>query len=392
MKILDHNEHIKSDHFAINFDICIKNSFKRMKPQKRHIYNYKKANWGGLNELLLIETNWHEHIDYCDIHTGWENFKNILTNAYDRYIPKIVVKDDRQLPWFDAEVHKLCLKKERLRKQYKNSKSPDHYKSFSAARKKLKCLVKSKMRANLNDISSPNNLTKKFWSYVKSTSNKSRIPTQVHRKEVYANDSKKQADLFNEYFCDQFSAGSVYNTDINFENDNNFIDFHFYPDQISNILKDIDTNKSPGPDGITGTVLKKCSSLSYPLSILFNISFASGQLPQDWKLANVVPVHKKGDKADIENYRPISLTSLVMKVMEKIVRDELYSKCKDLINDKQYGFLPNKSCTTQMINTLDDIAYSLNSQSDVDIIYFDFAKAFDSVCHDKILEKLKNSI
>ena len=78
-----------------------------------------------------------------------------------------------------------------------------------------------------------------------------------------------------------------------------------------------------------------------------------------------------------------------MKVMEKIVRDELYSKCKDLINDKQYGFLPNKSCTTQMINTLDNIACSPNSQSDVDIIYFDFAKAFDSVCHDKILEKLK---
>ena len=83
VKILDHNEHIKSDHFAINFDICIdiciKNSFKRLKPQKRHIYNYKKANWEGLNEFLLMETNWHEHIDYCDIHTGWENLKNILT-------------------------------------------------------------------------------------------------------------------------------------------------------------------------------------------------------------------------------------------------------------------------------------------------------------------------
>ena len=152
---------------------------------------------------------------------------------------------------------------------------------------------------------------------------------------LYANDAKKQADLINEYFYDQFSAASAYSTDIDFANDSNFIDFHFDPDQISNILKGIDTNKSPCPDGITGTVLKKCSSsLSYPLSILFNISFASGQLPQDWKVANVVPVHKKGDKSNIENYRPISLTSLVMKVMEKIVRDELYSKCKDLINDK----------------------------------------------------------
>ena len=179
VKILNHNEHIKSNHFAINFDICIKNSFKRTKPQKRQIYNYKKANWEGLNEFLLMETNWHEHIDYCDIHTGWENFKNILSKACDRYIPKIVVKDNRQLSWFDAEVHKLCIKKERLRNQYKISKNPEHYKSFSATRKKLKCLVKSKMRVNLNDKSNPNILTKKFWSYVKSTSNTSRIPTQV---------------------------------------------------------------------------------------------------------------------------------------------------------------------------------------------------------------------
>ena len=269
-------------------------------------------------------------------------------------------------------------------------KTPSIIRAFQLQEKKLKCLVKSKMRPNLNDKSNPNVLTNEFWSYVKSTSNMSRIPTQVHRKEVYANDAKKQADLFNEYFYDQFSAASAYSTDIDFTNDSNFIDFHFDPDQISNILKDIDTNKSPCPDGITGTVLKKCSSsLSYPLSILFNISFASGRLLQDWNVANAVPVHKRGDESNIENYRPISLTSLVMKVMEKIVRGELYSKCKDLINDKQYGFLPNNSCTTQMMNTLDDIACSLNSQSDVDIIYFDFAKAFDSVCHDKILEKLK---
>ena len=79
------------------------------------------------------------------------------------------------------------------------------------------------MRANLNDKSNPNVLTKKFWSYVKSTSNTSRIPTQVHRKEVYANDAKKQADLFNEYIYDQFSAASAYSTDIDFTNDSNLI-------------------------------------------------------------------------------------------------------------------------------------------------------------------------
>ena len=107
-------------------------------------------------------------------------------------------------------------------------------------------------------------------------------------------------------------------------------------------------------------------------------------------MANVVPVHKKGDKSNVENYLPISLTSLVMKVMEKIVRDEILTICKTLISDKQHGFLPSRSCTTQLTSVIDDVASSLNPKNDVDMIYFDFAKAFDSVSYDRILEKLKN--
>ena len=101
-------------------------------------------------------------------------------------------------------------------------------------------------------------------------------------------------------------------------------------------------------------------------------------------------LYKKGDKSDIENYRPISLTSLIMKVLEKYVRDEIYNKCMHLINDKQHGFLPGKSCTTQLVSVVDSISRSISSQNEVDMIYFDFAKAFDSVCHDLILYKLKH--
>ena len=78
-----------------------------------------------------------------------------------------------------------------------------------------------------------------------------------------------------------------------------------------------------------------------------------------------------------------------MKVLENYVRDEIYNKYMHLINDKQHGFLPGKSCTTQLVSVVDSIARSINSQNEVDIIYFDFDKAFDSVCHDLILYKLK---
>ena len=107
-------------------------------------------------------------------------------------------------------------------------------------------------------------------------------------------------------------------------------------------------------------------------------------------MANVVPVFKKGSKASVENYRPISLTCLCVKILEKIVRNELMAKLGHLINEKQHGFLPGKSCTTQMLPFYDSLAITINDASRCDIIYFDFAKAFDSVNHDIILHKLKH--
>ena len=85
--------------------------------------------------------------------------------------------------------------------------------------------------------------------------------------------------------------------------------------RIKPLLDNLDINKAQGPDAISGAVLKNCSkTLAYPLSVLFNLSYNTGYIPQEWKLANVVPVHKKEDKNKVTNYRPISLTSLVMKV------------------------------------------------------------------------------
>ena len=153
----------------------------------------------------------------------------------------------------------------------------------------------------------------------------------------------------------------------------------------------MNASKAHGPDGIHGKILKNCAtSLAYPLSLIFNTSFKTGAIPAEWKTANVVPVFKKGSKAAVENYRPISLTCLTVKIFEKILREELLRRCRHLINEKQHGFLNGKSCTTQMVPFINDLALTLNSSSRTDVIYFDFAKAFDSVNHDVVLHKLKN--
>ena len=246
------------------------------------------------------------------------------------------------------------------------------------------------MCANFDDEEDPAIISKKFWKHLKSTSGNSRIPETVSYNSRFRNNPNDQPELFNEFFADQFSDSSKYNIDINFNNDaDNDIDFNFR--RVRTLLNKVNVNKSVGPDGIHGKVLKHCAaSLAYPLSLIFKTSYNTGQIPNDWKLANVVPVHKKGSKADVENYRPISLTCLVMKIFEKIIRDEIMKKCEQLLNPNQHGFLPSKSCTTQMVHFTESIAFSMNEGLRPDVIYFDFAKAFDSVNHDVILDKLKN--
>ena len=135
-----------------------------------------------------------------------------------------------------------------------------------------------------------------------------------------------------------------------------------------------------------------CNSLNRPLSLLFKLSYETSNIPNEWKLANVVPIHKKGSKVDVSNYRPISLISIIMKTFERLIRDELLSRCGHLIDDRQHGFMNEKSCCTQLVTFCDSLALSLNEDIRTHVIYFDFEKAFDSVNHDIILEKLKFSM
>ena len=142
--------------------------------------------------------------------------------------------------------------------------------------------------------------------------------------------------MFNEYFSHQFSCESKYDIAIDCSG-NNFFDLKFECDDVYQILRKLNPSKAPGPDWMHGQVLKNCArSLAYPLSILYNLSFVTGCIPPDWKLASDVPVFKKGDKNSVENYRPISLMSLVMKVFERCVRTSLLTVCNDLLDPRQY--------------------------------------------------------
>ena len=129
-----------------------------------------------------------------------------------------------------------------------------------------------------------------------------------------------------------------------------------------------------------------------PLSKIFQKSLESGQIPMDWKLANITPIFKKGSKFDVNNYRPISLTCIVCKIMESVIKDHIMDHLEKelLLIASQHGFLRKKSCLTNLLSYLEKVSKMLDDGENIDLIYLDYAKAFDKVSHTKLKTVLES--
>ena len=162
---------------------------------------------------------------------------------------------------------------------------------------------------------------------------------------------------------------------------------------VRSLLRGLDPNKAPGPDGVTPRILKELDDeLAPSFALLYQSSLNSGSVPQDWRSANVTPIFKKGERYRPENYRPISLTSVPCKVLEHIVVHTVmeYAETHGIIKEEQHGFRKRRSCESQLLGLVDELSECLASGKQTDILVMDFAKAFDKVCHALLLHKLSH--
>jgi hypothetical protein len=330
-----------------------------------------------------------------DVEGLWSIFKKTICDAVNKHVPLSSKRSGRSVRY--PRVIQLALNKKRALWRKKDS-TTSHAAYKRQARKCCKLLRQHHARIERRLLC--NGSTGVFYQYVNKrltgTTRKVSAPLKDPKGNIITDDLIK-ANEFNAYFS------SVFQSDMSVDNDeppksstaatSTSIPIDFSPKVVYDAMRTAKKLLSSSPDGIPSVFWAKVAlCLSFPASIIFGCSYKFCKVPADWKDATVVPIFKKGDSSLPTNYRPISLTCTVSKIMETIVRNNMmmHAQSNNIISGSQHGFLPSRSTSTQALESMFDWCSAVELGYYTDVIFIDFKKAFDSVPHAKLRMKLKS--
>ena len=376
-----------SDHFPLTFTMS--NIINKKGQQVRTVFNYKKANIAGLKQSIN-----EAKLEACvenslSVENAWQTILSCINNAVNLHVPTIKLKKCPEPPGFDKDIRHLRNCKNTAWRQARRRKSAKALLKYKKMRNKLQRALKNNYASYINSLGiSVTKNPKKFWSFVKTKTGTKSVPETMKVDNRDVTNKKEIAEAFNKYFNSVFSANEPCNADFNVTQNRELCFIQLTEQEVLKILEKLDIKKAKGPDNISPIILKDCRlELCKPLCKLFNMSLSKGYVPEDWRKANVVPIYKSGDRQSVTNYRPVSLLSIISKVLERCI----YNRLSPLIslNNMQHGFVRGKSTCTQLSEFVHHVGKSLDLSGQTDILYLDFAKAFDTVPHKLLLHKLR---
>ena len=391
----------KSDHVVL--DIALNLSTRPDFTASSH------KNWSKINEADVL--NWSSQIDWSysenngSVEDHWKELHNKLLTFVES-VPVTIVKFDKsgnrlvKLPWDNSKLVRKRKEKVKAWKQFDEQPTMVNYHycmskqdEFSKAEIKAKIKYEKKISCNIKKNSKP------IFKYLRSKLKLKKTVNSIKKPDGSCTETPEETanelvNFFHHVFREE-TYGPLPKTCYNLDSYCHSDDFSVRSAAVQKLLAAIDISKAFGPDNIHPKLLRYLSSddrFVLALTKLFHVFVERECIPTDWKVAHIVSIHKKGPLNQKDNYRPISLTSVICKLYEKLLRDHILSQVELKICPEQHGFLPGKSCLSNLLETFQNVmdCVELDDYDSADILYFDFRKAFDQVSHHKLLVKMKN--
>ena len=360
---------------------------------KRQYYkgNYTKAR----EDFMLVD--WSK-LDSLEVQDSFDFICEEIKTCTENNVP-VFKKNNytiKKPKWMDKHCVIAVRKKYKAWQLYLHSRTRRNYHHYCICRNQATKAVRfarKRYEKGVADLVKEN--PKAFWSYVNSkTRMRSGISDLKDENGTMCSGDADKANILNNFFASVFTKeGDSAIKDITPKTLDSLHEINVGIDKVKKLLQGLNPTKSCGPDECHPRMLKESAeSLSVPIHQLFTKSLQSGVLPRQWKEANVTCIFKKGDKSSPGNYRPVSLTSVLCKTLEKVVREAIMTHLNNnnLLSDCQYGFRQNRGCILQLLKVVDEWSKDIDENKQIDCIYLDFRKAFDTVPHKRLLKKLES--
>ena len=326
----------------------------------------------------------------------WSDVNSTLLTILENSVPAKMSSTRINQPWITREVKRMTRRKKRSFTKARKTRKPCDFQRYQQLKKATRTACKHAYSEYINNIISPESTAnpKNLKGFInsKKCDNCGVSPLKSTNGVMYS-DSVNKANILNEQFSSVFNKNEDTST-IKDKGPSPFTPMKpitVSTDGVRKLLNGLNIHKATGPDGISPRLLKTLSDELAPvLTVLFQASINQGILPQEWKKANVVPIFKKGERSKAENYRPISLTSVICKMLEHVLCSQILDHCdkNNILTNAQFGFRKRRSCETQLLLTIQDLASTVDCKGQIDVILLDFSKAFDKVPHQRLLHKL----